>query len=508
MLVAPPPWVVLRSPWYSQIAWVAAAALSESLLALWLRELASDRGRWAWLGVLGGLLALRVTLSWFRDLRRESLVLEAGNGFAARIWSLPHRAPSEGSWLSREGREGIESGTRAALEMRSALATLALSVPLLVYLAPWLSLSAILAMGLVGVLARTKAKAWKALGAIEGRSQEEFIAQEEWAHRAGPEATPRGTRALVARARRAASRAWTRERRERVGSHLGWGAAGEALAHFAGWALAASALVSWTLGRMPPGNLFAFLGVCLLAYRPVREAGRQFPQILRARHAWDRLNGPAATVPRREGDLVVRGLSLVFAGGPAVLRGIDFTLAPGEAVFAHGPNGCGKSSLLSVLAGNFAPTSGTWSAPRRRFHLAQEPVLPPLPPKLWTGIDIPRPESLDGLVGILFPAGIPESLDWNRPVPAGGHHLSRGQRARLALLAAVGRPTPLWLLDEPLSAIPPSEAPSILEAVLVRRRKAAVLVAQPDLPIGFAAETIAPPPGWIGPRLSRLDGFR
>jgi branched-chain amino acid transport system ATP-binding protein len=52
-----------------------------------------------------------------------------------------------------------------------------------------------------------------------------------------------------------------------------------------------------------------------------------------------------------------RGVSKSF-GALRVLDGVDFVLAPGEAVGVVGPNGAGKTTFLSILVGAHAPTSG------------------------------------------------------------------------------------------------------------------------------------------------------
>jgi len=478
MLLRPPPWIADRGGWYRHGAWSLASAAAESGIGLWLRELTEPVGKALWLGVMAVLLAARVVLSWRRDLDRERLALETGNAFHRRLWARGSDEGQDPSWLSREGREWIESGTRAALEWRTAAATLLLSVPLLVWLAPWITLAVLAAAVLLGRWAREKSRTWKSLADAERDSAERMATGEDWAWRSIPQMRPAGWSPLVARARRRAFLAFLWDRMERARRHLAWGAGGEASAHVAGWLVGAAAVLSWATGRMPVGSLLAFLGISLLAYRPVREAGRLLPHLRRAREAWSAL----ATPPTFRSDSEVRILDLRVAWphAPAVLSGLRLSVPRGSLVVAHGPNGCGKSTLLSAIAGAALPLSGTVTRPRRIFWMAQEPVLPPISPALWTGIGDPSPDALDGLLGLLFPDGIPPSLDWKADIPEGGHELSRGQRARLCLLAAAARPRSLWLLDEPVSALPPGDGIRILREVLARRGRATAILAVPQ----------------------------
>ncbi len=55
--------------------------------------------------------------------------------------------------------------------------------------------------------------------------------------------------------------------------------------------------------------------------------------------------------------LVVRGLTRSF-GRVRALRGVDFTLASGEALAVFGPNGAGKTTLLRILAGLLGAEKG------------------------------------------------------------------------------------------------------------------------------------------------------
>jgi energy-coupling factor transport system ATP-binding protein len=81
------------------------------------------------------------------------------------------------------------------------------------------------------------------------------------------------------------------------------------------------------------------------------------------------LRGPAATVPPRRPAGVVSGNpgspAIAFEGvwhelpdGPAILRGVDLELRPGELVALMGRNGAGKSTLLRHAKGLAQPTRG------------------------------------------------------------------------------------------------------------------------------------------------------
>src|SRR5680860_159477 len=54
----------------------------------------------------------------------------------------------------------------------------------------------------------------------------------------------------------------------------------------------------------------------------------------------------------------VKGLSFSYRNTP-VLKDINFQLNKGETVSLIGPSGLGKTTLLRLIAGDFAPTSGT-----------------------------------------------------------------------------------------------------------------------------------------------------
>src|SRR5690348_6992888 len=66
-----------------------------------------------------------------------------------------------------------------------------------------------------------------------------------------------------------------------------------------------------------------------------------------------------ATAHRGVAAIEVHGLQKVYPGGVEAVRGIDFTVAPGEVFGLLGPNGAGKSTTIGMLTTTIRPTGGT-----------------------------------------------------------------------------------------------------------------------------------------------------
>ncbi len=513
MLWNPPIWAGTVVPlWRRQAALALAAALAEAGIGAWLREIpglatATTDKIWSWIAALGLGLGLRVVLSWRRELVREQAAAKAGAEFHRRLWSASEHPPAhpDNSWLSREGRHWIENGTRAAAEMRTAVATMAVLVPLLVWLAPWLALAVVACAAALGWASQKRSRAGKGIAEAESAEAAADADAEDWAWRAMPEAAASGIGGAVADQAIRRGLSHSERRLSRTSSLLAWGAFGEACAHVGGWLLAAASLAAWKLGWLPAGNLAAFLGVSLLAYRPIREAGRHLPQLQKADRIWERLRELEERREQvRQGEPATEFVLERFEAGwdasSPTLRGVSLRIPPGAVVVAHGPNGCGKSTLLAAIARNCPSRAGIAHIPPARRWMAQEPVLPPIPPSKWIE------NAPGGAIELLFPDGLPRNLDWSAPIPHGGQELSRGERARLALLSVAAHPYGVWLLDEPLSALPSDQRDSILAGLLAMRNSATVILAEPTIPQGLeVARTLwEPGPGGQGPRVVQV----
>lgn len=489
--------------------WTAtvAVALAEGGLGAWLRHLPGEEDGAALAGWLGGLLAIllaRVGFSWLRDREIEVHALREGERFVRRVWTRHEVDAERGAWLTREGRDLAEQGARARRVLQTSAATLVVLLPLLVWLSPLLSTALLALVPAVGWASRRRWRAAKAWAGVEQAGLAEHAAAEQWAWRALPESRASGFGGLLGRIRRDATHHLARWRERGLRDLVDGQALTELSAHLAGWTLASLALVAWARGLVGPADLLAFLAAALLVYRPIREAGRALPAFHRAR---DLEIPPTPSTPRafQAGTpfLRVRDLKVRAAGGTLLVSGPTFEVPPGGALLLSGANGSGKTSLIAGLAG-WLTASGVESQPRRIRCLAQEPVLPPFSPRTWSGVA--SPEALP-LLATLFPDGIP--CAWDEPLAAGGSRLSRGERARLALLCQTARSADLWLFDEPFSALPFGDRSHLLAALRSVQGRAALLLTDPLTLDPTDAETVWTPETSHarpskGPRILRL----
>ena len=164
--------------------------------------------------------------------------------------------------------------------------------------------------------------------------------------------------------------------------------------------------------------------------------------------------------------LEVKGLAKSFHGHP-VLHDIDLNLQPGTTTAVVGSSGCGKTTLLRLIAGFETPDAGTITmagrqvaspegavAPHRRGvgYVAQDGALFPhltVGQNIAYGLRGISRSDVDASVGeLLETVSLDASFAPRRP-----HQLSGGQQQRVALARALARHPVLMLLDEPFSAL-------------------------------------------------------
>ena len=169
---------------------------------------------------------------------------------------------------------------------------------------------------------------------------------------------------------------------------------------------------------------------------------------------------------------------LVKTFGPTrALDGLDLTVAEGEVHGFLGPNGAGKSTTIRILLGLYRADSGSarllggdpWSdVTTLHRRLAYVPGDVTLWPNLSGGEVI---DLLGSLRGGLDPKRRDELIERFELDPTKkGRAYSKGNRQKVALVAALASNAELLILDEPTSGLDPLMEEAFRECVQDERR--------------------------------------
>jgi NitT/TauT family transport system ATP-binding protein len=179
-------------------------------------------------------------------------------------------------------------------------------------------------------------------------------------------------------------------------------------------------------------------------------------------HATDTRTPPDAAVTAPVGiadpppAALLRGVSKVYGSGHAAVAAldrVDFDVAPGEFVCLVGASGCGKTTLLNLLAGLDQPSSGRMGMHGRTALMFQEAALFP-----WLTVSanvelalrlqgVPRAARRERAAALLNSVHL-DGFAKKRP-----HELSGGMRQRVALARAFAQEADILLMDEPFGAL-------------------------------------------------------
>lgn len=178
-----------------------------------------------------------------------------------------------------------------------------------------------------------------------------------------------------------------------------------------------------------------------------------------------------------------------YAGAP-VFADLSFEAAAGDVILLRGANGSGKTTLLRTIAGFIAPdrgqirldggdpdeTVGTQShmvghlnAIKSRLTVAENLVD-------WNRILGGGPADLTAALAAF-------DLEQLADFPVG--YLSAGQKRRTALARLLVARRPLWLLDEPTTALDTDNARLVSAAIMAHAARGGIVMAATHLALGI-----------------------
>jgi putative ABC transport system ATP-binding protein len=185
--------------------------------------------------------------------------------------------------------------------------------------------------------------------------------------------------------------------------------------------------------------------------------------------------------------VICRGVTKAFGEGEAqvmALRGVDVEIPSGELSLLVGESGCGKTTLISIIAGLLDPTAGDVSvfgedlagmSGRRKvafrganigFVFQQYNLLPSLTAAENAAVplliaNVPRRQAVERAASMLNRLGLGSRVN---ALPS---QLSGGQQQRVAIARALVHEPRLLVCDEPTAALDAASGRNVME--LVRR---------------------------------------
>lgn len=196
--------------------------------------------------------------------------------------------------------------------------------------------------------------------------------------------------------------------------------------------------------------------------------------------------------------IILNNLRIAF-GDTEVVKGVSFSVSPGECFGIVGESGSGKSTILRALAG----LNRSWSGEMviggedqmpvrqkrffRRVQMVFQDPYGSLHPRQTIDRILSEPLIVHGFLNIekritdaLAEVGLPQAVRFRFP-----HQLSGGQRQRVAIARAMISEPEILLLDEPTSALDVSVQAEILNLLseLRERRKLTYILVSHNLAV-------------------------
>ena len=234
-------------------------------------------------------------------------------------------------------------------------------------------------------------------------------------------------------------------------------------------------------GVMSPGKMIAYLGLAGLLANPIKRLSDVNARLQRGLAAADDIfaqldhdaeeDAGDLDVERVDGEIRFENVSFAYDPGQPVVTDVSFAIQPGQTVALVGRSGSGKSTIASLIARFYEPSSGRIlldGEPLGRYRLPclrRQIALVPQHVTLFNdtlanniaygGLVDAADEAIDTAIrrahADVFIERAPQGLETF--VGDDGVLLSGGERQRIAIARALLKDAPILILDEATSSL-------------------------------------------------------
>lgn len=260
-------------------------------------------------------------------------------------------------------------------------------------------------------------------------------------------------------------------------------------------------------GQMTLGSYIAFTSYVQYLYQPLRKMVRQLTQFqetaINLRRMFRYLDKPTERPPEKaqeslgeindklRGDISITGVSFGY-NGETVVSDVNVQIDDGETVALIGETGCGKTTILRMIAGMGVPETGTVQIDGREVrsfdvHRLRRQIgtvwqdVSVFRGTVWSNLTIghqnPQRDEVERAVRMAKFKKVVEGLSerYETPVGEDGSTLSGGERQRLAIARCLLQDAPIYLLDEATSDLDMQTEKEVLNNILEWARRRTVV---------------------------------
>lgn len=178
--------------------------------------------------------------------------------------------------------------------------------------------------------------------------------------------------------------------------------------------------------------------------------------------------------------LEFKSLSKAYVKGINVISNLNLEIPQGRIIGLLGPNGCGKSTMIKMIAGLLQPTSGEILVNGKAVGEETCADISYLPERTYFTASMKVKDIIDYFADFYKDFDKERAInllkDLNVDIDAKLKKLSKGTKEKVQLVLVMSRQAKLYLLDEPIAGVDPATREYILSTIVSNYNPEATII--------------------------------